>query len=121
MGDLGESDFKRAIEQAVGILHTGDARQSIALGDGKQFHHAPRCFIADADVADLSRLHAIRQCRESLFQRCRVLVIFGVVAELAEIIGFSRRPVQLIEINVVRLQPLEAGVQGGLDMGSVQR
>ncbi len=42
------------------------------------------------------------------------------VAELAEVVGLAIRPVQLVEIDHIGLQPAQAGIERGLDVASVE-
>ncbi|CAH0314002.1 hypothetical protein SRABI70_04823 [Pseudomonas sp. Bi70] len=69
-------------------------------------------------MADLAGLDLLFQRFEDFLDRGGVAVLV-LVAELAEEIGRALRPVQLVEVDPVGLQALEAGVQGGDDVLAV--
>ena len=43
-----------------------------------------------------------------------------LVTQLTEIVGMSIRPVQLIQVDIVGLQPLQAGIHRGQQIGAVK-
>ncbi|MNS70324.1 hypothetical protein D3C72_1036660 [compost metagenome] len=77
----------------------------------QELRQAPRRFVGHAHVADLARAHEILQHRQGFFDRHGVLVFHPGVVQLAEGGGGAVRPVQLIQVQVIRLQALQAGVQ----------
>jgi hypothetical protein len=46
-----------AVDQAVGVLDAGHARQAVLLGQAHELVHAVRRFVGQADVAHLAGLH----------------------------------------------------------------
>jgi len=61
-------------------------------------------------VADLAGLDLFTQHFQGFLQRGEVLFLVAI-AELAEEVGAALRPVQLVEVDPVGLQALEAVVQ----------
>ncbi len=70
------------------------------------------CFIGQADVADLAGLDLLVQCFEGVFQGRQVGFDLVLVTQLTEEIGAALWPVQLVQVDVIGLQALEAGVHG---------
>ncbi|MNP13392.1 hypothetical protein D3C76_1056710 [compost metagenome] len=69
-------------------------------------------------MADLAGAYLFVQRFQGFLQRGEVL--FAVlVSQLAEEVGAALRPVQLVEVDPVGLQPLQAGVEGGDDVLAV--
>src|SRR5699024_10405256 len=79
-------------------------------------HHTPRCFVGQAEVADLAFLDQASQLAETIFQRHRVVLRVVFVFEAAEEVGAPVGPVQLVEIDVVGLQPAQAGLERVADL-----
>ena len=111
--DFGHADFKAAAEQAVGVLGADGAGQTVGVGQVEQAHQAPGGFVADAPVADLTGLdevgHIMKQFQKVVFP---LVVADGVDAALAEEIGFAGGPVELVEVDVVGLEAVQALAQG---------
>ena len=84
----------------------------------QEAHGAPGRFIGQTDLADLAGAYQLIQRLQYLFQRGEVLLLMAV-AELAEVVGASLRPMQLVEIQIVGLQALEAGVECRVQMGAI--
>lgn len=70
-------------------------------------------------MADLAGLDLLIQSFEGFFQRRQVFFGLVLVAQLAEKVGAAFRPVQLVEVDPVGLQALEARVQGFGDVLAV--
>ena len=117
--DFRQAHFKAAVEQVVGVLDRHRTRPATGFGQGEELHGAPRRFVGQADVADLAGLHLLIQRFEGFFQRGEVVFVLVLVAQLAEEVGTAFRPVQLVEVDPVGLQALEAGVQGFDDVLAV--
>ena len=106
----------RTVEQAVGVLHAGDARQPGRIGQPHEFGHAPGCFVADAHVAHLAGLHQALQAAQLFVDRCDRSVVLRVVVQVAEHRHIARRPVQLVQVDDLGAQPLQAGLAGRDDV-----
>jgi hypothetical protein len=70
-------------------------------------------------VADLAGAHLLVEHFEGFFQRREHVVGLVLVAQLAEEVGAALRPVQLVQVDAVGLQALEAGIQRGDDVLAV--
>ena len=116
MGDFGQTDFVGAVQQAVRILHADHAGPAMDAGQGLVLHDAPRGLIADPDIPDLALLHRLGEAGIGFLDRRRSLRRVGFIAELAEEIGVSGRPVYLVQVDAVRLQTLKAGLECRLDV-----
>jgi len=67
-------------------------------------HHTPGRLIGQTDMSDLSLLHLFVQHLQG-FQKWReMFIVFGFKTELSKEVGLAFRPVQLIQIDIVRLQ-----------------
>ena len=106
----------RAVDQAVGVLHAGDARQAGGIGQAHELGHAPRRLVADADMAHLARLHQPLQAAQLLVDRRDGAVTLRVEVQVAEHRHVARRPVQLVQVDDVGLQPLQAAFAGSDDV-----
>ncbi|CFW18986.1 Uncharacterised protein [Bordetella pertussis] len=111
VAELGQADLEDAVEQVVRVLDRGHLGQPVLLGCLQETRHAPRGFVGQADMAHLARAHEILQHLKRLFDRYGVGVVHPRVGQLAESIGGAIGPVQLVEVQVIGLQALEAGVQ----------
>ncbi len=76
-------------------------------------HGAPGCLVGQANVANLAGCYLFCQNLQGFFQWCDVFLFFVLVAELAEEVIAALRPMQLAEVNPVRLQAFQAGIQRG--------
>ena len=117
MAYFGTAHFKKSIEEGIGILN-GDHFGGRRLGGSQKTHDPPRIFIRQADVSDLSRFDVVVQCIEDGF-KIFFPGIVGVVSKTSypKSVGITLRPVQLVEVDIVGLQSLEALVDGLVDMG----
>lgn len=70
-------------------------------------------------MADLAGAHLLVEHFQGFLQRCEALFLV-LVAELAEEVGPPLRPVQLVEVQPVCLQALQAGIEGGDDVLAVE-
>ena len=118
-GNLRQAHFKAAVEQVVGVLDRHCTRPAAGFGQGEELHGAPRRFVGQANVADLAGLHLFVQGFERFLQWGEVVFVLVLVAQLAEEVGAALRPVQLVEVDPVGLQALEAGVEGCADVLAV--
>ena len=121
LADFRQAHFKAAVQQAIGILNSHDARQLVLLRQLQIAHHAPGRFVRHADIADFAGAHLLGQRFQRLQQRDGNRGLAVLIAQLAEIVSLALRPVQLIKIEVVGIQALQAGVQRVADIFAVQR
>jgi hypothetical protein len=119
MADFGQAGFESPVEQAVGVLRRDDARQAEFLGQPGELHDAPRVFVGNADVADLAFADQFAECFQLLADRRALPVVGRIELPLAEHRLVALRPVQLVEVDVVRLQALQRTLDGGADVGAV--
>src|SRR5690606_33005342 len=103
--------FIQAIEQAVGILDADDPRQTEVFGSLEKLRHAPGSLVGYADVADLAGLDLLGEYREGLLDRHALLALAPGVVALTEEVGAAIRPVQLVDVQVVGLQSIQAAVE----------
>lgn len=61
-------------------------------------------------MADLAGLYLLVEGFEGFLQWC-VFAVLVAIAELAEVVGRALWPVQLVEVDPIGLQALEAGIQ----------
>lgn len=114
-----QTHFEAAVEQVVRVLDRHCARPATAFGQLQEFHGAPRGFVGQADMADLADLDLLVEHFQGFFQR-RELNVLVLVVELAEEVGRALGPVQLVQVDPVGLQALEAGIQGGDDVLAIE-
>ena len=115
-----EADFKAAVQQAVGVLNGHDPRQVVLIRQVQITHHAEGGFIRYADVADLAGALELGQRLEGIQQGHRGGGVGPGVAELAKAVGGALRPVYLVQVEIIGLQTLQAGVQRLADIFPVQ-
>jgi hypothetical protein len=84
-------------------------------------HHAPRRFVGQADVANASCTHLIRQCRQGLGNRHGLPLRTGIEELAAEHGHVACRPVQLIQVDVIGIESLEAVAHAARDIGPGKR
>ena len=75
-------------------LHTLKARPVIPLGDRQRLHDLPGRHIAQPDVAHLAGSHHVVEGGQHIFQWCQRV-----------------KAVQLVQVDVIELQALQAGVE----------
>ncbi|MNS93198.1 hypothetical protein D3C72_1273560 [compost metagenome] len=111
MGEFRQADLEHAVQQAVGVLDRRDARQVLVFGVAQELADAPRRLVGHADVADLAGAHEILQHGQRFLDRDGVLVLDPGIVQLTEGSRGAVRPMELVQIQVVRLQAFQAGVQ----------
>ncbi|CPS35653.1 Uncharacterised protein [Mycobacteroides abscessus] len=73
----------------------------------QKFHRAPRGFIGKTNITDTAFFNFILQGGQGFFEICHGTVFcrFSIaITQLAKEIGWALRPVQLIQVNIIRLQ-----------------
>ena len=105
LGKLGQADLEGPVQEIVRVLNADDARLLLFPREAQIFSRAPGRLVGDADMPHLAGLHELGQRRQGLLNRHAVFLGGMVIAEFAEEIGVPLRPVQLIQINIVCLQP----------------
>ena len=116
MGNFCQAYFERAVQQIVRVLYGGNAGQAQLIRELKHPHDAPGRFIGETDGANLPSIDQLFQSGKRLFQRGGVFLLRVGVAEFAKKVGVTIRPVQLVQIDIVRLQALKAGVDSLVEM-----
>ena len=104
VADFRQPHLETAVEQAVGVLYALDAGQAPGLFQAEAVHDAPGGFVGDPHLANLARPHQVGQHPQGVFQGNAVVFLRPGIAQLAEKVGLPVRPVQLVIINVIRLQ-----------------
>jgi hypothetical protein len=74
-------------------------------------HHAKGRFVRDADVADLPGALELGQRFQRIQQGDDRRGVGPGIAQLAKAVGWALRPVNLVEVEIIGLQALQAGVQ----------
>src|SRR4029077_4390269 len=116
---LREPYFEDPIEQVISVLVGSDARQPPLPRYTHKFAYPPRRFIRDSDPANLPRLHNFSEgCQLFFYWNSRALLC-RVIHDLPEERSVAIRPMYLIQIDIVGLQPLEASVYGLLNVLAV--
>ena len=121
-GDFGKADLEGPVQQIIGILDGDDARSLPCFGAGDELHRAPGRLIGKPDMADLAGLDEIIQRAERLLDRHlvrRIMQPIGIAAGAEQLRG-AVGPVQLVEVDIIRPQPLQRGFERLGDMGAVQ-
>src|SRR3546814_10760076 len=97
-----------AIEQVIGILNGGNARQVSCFGKLQVLRHAPRGFVGHPNVAHLAGLDEVLQYIQRFLDGHRVGVILPGVVWTTECSGGAIGPVQLVrsEEHTSELQSL---------------
>jgi hypothetical protein len=83
-------------------------------------HHAKGRFVRDADIADFTGALEFGQRFQRIQQGDDRRGIGPGIAQLAKAVGRALRPVNLIEIEIIGLQALQAGVQRLADIFAIQ-
>lgn len=104
---LQHGDFPGAVEQAVGVLHADHARQLVFTGGVEKLHQPPWPFVGQADVADLALVHQLGQRLQGFPWRGERALLGRIVEKITKHRRVALRPVQLIKIDVVGLQPAQ--------------
>ena len=101
--DLRQFVLAAAVDQGKVVLDAVEAGQAVLFRGPEVLHEAPGGFVAAADGPHLALLHQAGQRLQS------VLLAHAVVG-----------PVGLVEVDVVGLQPAQAGLAGLDDLAAVQ-
>ena len=120
MRHFGQTHLIATVKQAVRILDSDDTRQIVFIRQVQIAHYAKGRFVRDANVADFSRALALGQRFQRFQQRYGGGTLIPAVAELTKAVGWALRPVHLIQVEVVGLQALQAGVQCGADILTIE-
>jgi hypothetical protein len=83
-------------------------------------HHAKGRFVRDADVADFAGALEFGQRFQRIQQGDDRGGVGPGVAQLAKAVGRALRPVYLVEVEIIGLQALQAGVQRLADIFTIQ-
>ena len=108
--------FMRAVEQTVGVLHRGHARQTMLLGQAHKLGDAIRRFIGQAHGPHLACLDQIAQRLQLRMDGGDFAVFGGIEINAAKHGHIAGRPVQLVEVNHIGLQAAQAVVAGRFDV-----
>ena len=100
----------RAVDQAIRVLHGGDAGQAQLLGHSHKLVHAVRGFVGQANGAHFASLDQATQCFQLLLHGDHRQVFGGVEIHIAKRWHVARGPVDLVKVNHVGLQAFERGV-----------
>jgi len=115
MGDFGQIRLEVTAQQGVFVLDRLHAGQVVVFGQLQPFHDAPGGFVGEAHVADLAgldqALQGVQHFQEVLFFRLGI-ELGREVPGPAEVVGAPVGPVQLVQVNVVGLQPAQAAFDG---------
>src|SRR6185312_12660985 len=90
------------------VLDRDHARSRALLGGGQPAHRPPGGLVAEADVADLARLHRLAQYAEHFGERGEGLLRMVLVHQPPERVHRALRPVQLVEVDIVGPEALQA-------------
>ena len=71
-------------------------------------------------MADLAGLHQLAHRAKGFLYRRRAAVVAGLEAKLAEVVGGARRPVDLVQVDVVGLEPGQRGIAGSQHAGAIE-
>jgi len=109
--------FPAAVDQAVRVLHAGHARQAVLLGQAHELVNAIRRLVGQADGTHLARLDQLSHGFQLLVDGSTGLVLGRIEIHGAKRRQVACRPVNLVQIDHVRLQAAQAAVAGGQDFG----
>src|SRR5690606_41765964 len=93
-------------QQLRPLLKGSEPRQIPRLSVSDESRHPPRRFIGHTDIADFAGLYEALQRLQSLFNGHGVGLVAPRVRAAAEESGAAIRPMQLVKIQIVCLQPL---------------
>src|SRR5690606_30462674 len=100
-----------AVEQVVGVLYADDPRPATGFGQMQEAAGTPGGFVGQADMADLAGAHQVVQYVQGIVKGSDLLLGVVLVAELAEEAGVPVRPVELVAIDILGPQALQAAFQ----------
>src|SRR5690606_29800958 len=106
VAEFRETVLVDTVQQVVWILNGSDTRQIACLSVFEELRYPPRRFIGHTAIADFARLYEILQSFQSLFNGHGVGLLAPRVRRAAEERGAAIRPMQLVKIEIVSLQPL---------------
>src|SRR5262249_19279082 len=86
----------------------------------KEATEAPRRLVGQPDVPDLPALHQIRECLQGFLNRDARFLVDVCVAKTPEKVCRSLWPVQLIQVDVVGLEPPQTFVNGSEDVVTIE-
>ena len=102
----------RAVDQAIRILHGGDARQTQLLGHAHKLVHTIRRFVGQTNGAHFAGADQATQRFQLLLHRDDGDVFSRVEIHLAESGHVARGPVDLVEVDHIGFQALERSLAG---------
>src|SRR5262249_22731562 len=100
LNNLGEADLEGAVDQIVGVLNRGDARQAMIVGGLEEGHSPPRRLVRKPYEPYLALLHELGQRVEDLRDGVTVaghMHVFEPMKHAHRPVG----PVKLIEVDVI--------------------
>ena len=112
VGDLGMTDFKNPVQQVIRVLNGNNPGQIMVAGGLDKLHHAPGSFIGQADGSNLSLFNQLLEYCQSVMDWRRIRVLLVKVSEFTKIVCRPVWPVQLIKIDIIGLQSLQAALDG---------
>ena len=118
-GFVEQARLEMARRQVVQVLDGRDTGQAFQLGLLDVFAHAPRRFVRHADVANLAFLDQLAQRGQGILDGDRGVILARVVHAGTEDGQVAAGPEQLIQVDVLRLQPAQAVFDGGADVSRV--
>ena len=120
--ELRQADLVGPVQQVVGVLHARHPRLALDLGEMQEPRQPPGGFVGQADVPDLPGFHQPVQRVQRLLDRdlAAVAAMGGRAGLRPEHRHGTVRPVELVEIHVVGLQPAQRGVDRLVDVPGVE-
>ncbi len=118
--DLRQTGFEGPVDQVVGVLDRHHARQAVFPGQAEKLHHTPGRFVGNADMADLARGYLFSQDFKLRAYRHIGLFLGRVELVLPEHRHIALRPMQLVEVDVIRFQASQRTLQCGLDIVAIE-
>src|ERR1041384_5059757 len=115
LGDLGETDLEGAVDEIVGVLNRDDARQAMVVGSLEESHQAPRRLVREPNESDLALISELGERAKNLGDWMR----FALEMHVFEALKHPHRPVrpvELIKVDVIGLEPLETCFDGLPDL-----
>ncbi len=113
---LVQSVFITAVGQAIWVLHRHNARQAVLLCEPHKLMHPIWRFIGQTDVAHLALLHQFGQGLQLLVDGGGRFFFAGVVVHGPKSRHMALGPMDLVQVNDIGLQALQAGVARGQDV-----
>ena len=121
---LGQVEVEDAVQEAVFVLDRHDPGQAVAAREFEACGEAEGAFVRQPHVPHLAPGDEPGERRENLMEFIGLAFrlpgrIEGPAA--AEMVGAAVGPVELVEVDMVGLQALEAAVEGGAQGGGADR